>query len=162
MSSVFSGCWCPGDPLWSGASRGPMDTVPHVLGEGQATFEVRGEQDPCGHGPACPRRRAGDLSGQGQAGAPWTRPCVSWEKGRRPLRSGVNRIPVDMAPCVQGEGQGPQWSRASRIPVDMAPRVRGEGQGPLRSRASRIPMDMAPHVRGEGHGCPFASLPVSP
>lgn len=129
----------PRGPAVVRGKQRPHGHGPARPGRRQATFEVRGEQDPCGHGPECPRRRAGDLCGQGQAGAPWTWRRVSGEKGRGPLRSGVNRIPVDMAP-----------------------RVRGEGQGPLRSSASRIPVDMALHVRGEGHGCPFASLPVSP
>ena len=49
--------------------------APGVRGEGQGTSEVRGEQNPCGHGSTRPGRRAGtsevkgkqDPSGHGPA-----------------------------------------------------------------------------------------------
>ena len=54
---------------------------------------------------------------------------------------------MDTAPHVLGEGRRPLRSGVNRIPVDMALRVLGEGQGTSVVRGKQEP-------HGHGAGCP--------
>ena len=78
--------------------------APRVLGEGQ--------------GPGC---------GEGQAGAPWTWPHVSWEKGRGPAVVRGKQEPCGHGPRVSWEkGRGPAVVRGKQEPCGHGPRVSWE------------------------------------
>lgn len=95
---------------------------------------VRGKQEPHGHGPACPGRRAGTSEVRGEQD-----PCghSSASPGRRAgalLWSGASRIPVDMGEqCLLRAlaPRGPAVVRGKQEPHGHGPMCPGRRAGDL-------------------------------